>query len=64
MKNHAYLLGSFWNPEAVKRLTGEGTEQHISTDEEFEASSRMVLESNVEVLPQKKGRRRKRKIKE
>ena len=39
-KNQAYLIGSFWNPEAVKQLMGENT--HISTEEEFEESSQIV----------------------
>lgn len=47
-KNHAYLLASFWNPEAVKQILGEGV--HDSTDEEFEESSRMVKEMNMKAL--------------
>jgi hypothetical protein len=42
-KGHAYLLASFDHPEAVKQLLGEGN-VHVSTDEEFEESSRMVRE--------------------
>ena len=46
-KNHAYLLGSFWNPEAVKQLTGEGAANTISsTDEDFEESTRLIREGN------------------
>jgi hypothetical protein len=44
-KNHAYLLASFDHPEAVQKLVGEGN-VHVSTDEEFEESSRMVREIN------------------
>lgn len=43
-KNHAYLIGSFSNPEAVKNMLDTGN-VHISSEEEFEESSRMVLES-------------------
>lgn len=42
-KNHAYLLASFWNPEAVKQLIGQGN-VHTSTEDEFEESSRIVKE--------------------
>ena len=48
-KNHAYLLASFWNPEAVKQILGEGN-SHMSTDEEFEESSKMVRELNMKSL--------------
>lgn len=63
-KNHAYLLGSFWNPEAVKKLMGDSGNTHISTDEEFEASTQLVKaavptkEDNI-----KNKRKRKKKIK-
>lgn len=40
-KNHAYLIGSFWNPEAVKELMGQGNVIE-STSEEFEESSELV----------------------
>lgn len=61
-KNHAYLLGSFWNPEAVKQLTQEGN-VHTSTDEEFEESSKIVREMNNILLNQQNNtvRRRKRR---
>src|SRR5579885_488068 len=48
-KNHAYLLASFWNPEAVKQILGDGN-VHMSTDEEFEESSRMVRELNMKAM--------------
>ena len=40
-KNHAYLVASFWNPEAVKQILGDGN-VHESTDAEFEESSELV----------------------
>lgn len=43
-KNHAYLIGSFSNPEAVKNMLDAGN-VHISSEEEFEESSKIVLES-------------------
>jgi len=45
-KNHAYLLGSFWNPEAVKQMMDEQN-VYKSTDEEFEQSLEMVRAANV-----------------
>jgi len=59
-KNHAYLLASFWNPEAVKQLIGEGN-IHASTDEEFEESTRMVKEINEQLEQQKNTKQVKRK---
>ena len=63
-KNQAYLIGSFWNPEAVKSLMGDGN-SHQSTDAEFEESTRMVKEGNIglakneeKIIP-----RRRRKLK-
>lgn len=57
-KQHAYLLGSFWNPEAVKKMLGEGVATHASTEEEFEESWKMVEESK---RPTTGKRRRRRK---
>ena len=66
VKNHAYLLGSFWNPEAVQKLTGSGN-THLSTDEEFEASTKMIEEEKkaeeqkkVKESPNVKKRRRRK----
>ena len=47
-KNHAYLLASFWNPEAVQEIVGSGN-KHISSDEEFEESSRIVREDSLKL---------------
>ena len=64
VKNHAYLLGSFWNPEAVAKLTGNDENSHKSTDEEFEASTKMIqMEIEQEELNKPK-RKRRRKIQE
>lgn len=66
-KNHAYLLASFSHPDAVKQLMGEGN-VHESTDEEFEESSRMVREMNMnlqipQILNEPIRRRRRRTVK-
>jgi len=67
-KNQAYLIGSFWNPEAVKSLVDDsGTIS--SSEEEFDESTRMVLEG-VSILPDNNQnnnevrKRRRRSIKE
>ncbi len=44
-KNHAYLLGSFSNPEAVQKMMNPNV--HESTDEEFEESLRMVKDNSI-----------------
>ena len=44
-KNHAYLLASFSNPEAVKDILGEGN-MHVSTNDEFEDTSKLIKEMN------------------
>jgi len=59
-KNHALFIGAFINPEATKQFVGEGN-VHISTDEEFEESSRMVREANIKLLQEKQKTVRKRK---
>lgn len=48
-KNHAYLLASFDHPDAVKQIVGQGN-VHMSSDEEFDESSRMVREMNMKSL--------------
>jgi predicted RNA-binding protein with PIN domain len=65
-KNHAYLLASFDHPDAVKQIMGEGN-VHMSSDEEFEESSRMVQEINEKsekMTKDKPIKRKRRKIKD
>jgi hypothetical protein len=64
-KNHAYLLASFWNPEAVQQIVGTAG-KHESTDEEFDESSRMVREANLQSMlaEQPIRKRRRRALKE
>jgi len=63
-KNHAYLIGSFWNPEAVQKLRGEGNTVHTSTDEEFDKSTEMVRKATLEAqkVSGKPKKKRKKKI--
>jgi hypothetical protein len=58
-KNHAYLLASFSNPEAVRNILEGDT--FVSTDDEFEESSKMVREINNKL--ENKSKKRKRKLK-
>ncbi len=47
-KNHAYLLASFWNPEAVKQLTKQGN-THESNEEELKESMKMVKSGTLDL---------------
>ena len=42
-KNHAYLLGSFWNAEAVQKLMNENV--HESSDDDMEESMKMITDA-------------------
>ena len=46
-KNHAYLVGSFWNPEAVRELMDKGN-TFESSEEDFEESVEMIR-NNFEI---------------
>lgn len=61
-KNHAYLLASFSNPEAVKEILGEGN-THESNEEEYEESLDIVRNQSFSLMqakevPQKRRRRK------
>ncbi len=65
-KNHAYLLGSFWNPEAVQSMMNNVV--HESTEEDMQESMRMVVENDIfgaaplpSLPPPKPIKRRKRR---
>ena len=60
-KNHAYLLASFTNPEAVQKLINPTT--HESSDEDFEESLRIVRETNFEIPEDNEGPKKKKKRK-
>ena len=67
-KNQAYLIGSFINPEAVKKLMGEDNTIK-SSDEEFEQSIQMVKNDNFNDLikdnnPATSTKRKRRKLKD
>jgi hypothetical protein len=46
-KNHAYLLGSFSNPEAVQKAMNDNV--HESSDEDFEESLKMVTSTDIRI---------------
>lgn len=59
-KNHAYLLGSFWNSEAVQKMLNDNV--HESSDEDYEESLRMVRDTNLKLMQAEKlPKKRKRK---
>ena len=61
-KNHAYLLGSFYNPEAVQDMMNDN--KHESSDEDFEESLKMVQQFDAKQLSTQepiKVKKRKRK---
>ena len=60
-KNHAYLLGSFWNAEAVQQMMNPNV--HESTDEDFEESLKMVKDSTAVMLEHEKQHTSKKKKK-
>lgn len=49
-KNHAYLVGSFVNPDAVKELLREDN-KYQSSDEDFEKSWQMVQNNSFDLHP-------------
>ena len=63
-KHLGYLIGSFINPEAVRRLTGAGAKQFKSDDKEFDELSKSIIDNNRKEDSLKPHRRRKKIIKE
>ena len=67
-KNHAYLLASFSNPEAVKEMMNDSPNVYQSSDETFDETTKMVMDSIS--LPKEtqtsktKKRRKKAKLKD
>ena len=67
LENQAMLIGSFTNPELVQKMLGVGVEKFESSDEEFEETSRRILEADEQIEKEKqktRKRKRKRKIEE
>jgi hypothetical protein len=65
LENQALFIGSFSNPEAVRKMLGKDSETFTSTDEEFEETSRKIAEESQKLTEkEKRDKRRRRKIKE
>lgn len=58
-KNHAYLLGSFSNPEAVSKMLNDNV--HESSDEDYEESLRMVRETNLKMISEASAPKKRRR---
>jgi hypothetical protein len=65
LENQAYLIGSFTNPELVRKMLGDGAQSVSTSDEDFEKTLEMIRKSG-DIQPDKDipKRKRKRKIKE
>lgn len=66
-KNHAYLLGSFWNPQAVQDMLNPNI--HESSDEDVVESMKIIEETDVRAAsraqrPEAKKRKRRAILKE
>ena len=63
-KSFSIFLGSFFNPEAAKKMMEVSSPNHESTDEDFERSLEMVKEDKKkkEEAGNKKHRRQRRVI--
>jgi len=62
LENNSYLTASFWNPEGVQKALGKGGETYGASDEEFEATSRMLQEASRREQELQQPRRRRRNI--
>lgn len=63
-KNLGYLIGSFTNPEMVKKLLHAEANTFVSDDEEFDKLSKAIIEENRRKDQEKEAnapRRRRRK---
>ena len=60
-KNHAYLLGSFWNPQAVQDMLNPNI--HESSDEDVAESMKIIEETDVRAskAPKPESKKRKRR---
>jgi hypothetical protein len=65
LENLALLIGSFSNPEAVRKILGKDSETFKSSEKDFEETTRKIEEAG-KILTEKEKRaaRRRRKVKE
>jgi len=59
LRNHACLVGSFWNAEAARKIMDNDENTIAVSDEDFEKATQYMIEQNRK--PKKKRRRRKNK---
>jgi hypothetical protein len=60
LEDQGYLIGSFINPELVKKVLGLGGDTYSSSEEDFENTTKMLLD---DIKKSEKGKRkRKRRI--
>jgi hypothetical protein len=68
LDNQGYLIGSFINPEAVKKIIGKDANTISQTDEEFDKNSgelfKQFREEDAQAEPLVKRKRKRKKIKE
>jgi hypothetical protein len=65
LENVALLIGSFENPEAVRKILGKDSETFRSSDKDFEDTTRQIEEaSKILTEKEKRAARRRRKVKE
>ncbi len=66
LENQGYMIGSFIDPEAVRKMLGVGAKQHASTTEESDDLMKRIVASNQQKREEaQKGngkKKRKRKI--
>ena len=61
-RSYAIFTGSFANMEMAQRIISEDNPDYQSTEEDFDASTKMVLEGREQALKKKKKRRRRRRV--
>ncbi len=58
-KHHGILIGSFINPEMAMKMSGEGSTNFKSTDDEFEESTNIIKkEKELEKIQTKRKRKK------
>ena len=62
-KGYSIFQGSFTNPSMARDMIKKDNPEHMSTDEDFEESMRMVLEDRNKTKPKETKRRRRRRRK-
>lgn len=63
-KQIALLIGSFIDPERAKKMLGIGANVHVSSDQEFEDSMKIVKSGFGKMQEEKKRKRKRFKVKE